>query len=246
MKGYLAFPIMLPHPVVASILTFAAVWPERRPTSGSCRRQLSMELRRCVEFSPEAPPLSQHCAYWWYPCEQRIHYAEQVHLDGNRCIGCVEGQRMQWKIQAYILTYSYIFMGESNDEVDHWRDAERRVNDKLSHWKSPWINLACSPAKEKSFFTRLAKIMQAYCLSGCLTRGRWTDHDHIQATMIRFDHGRFQMNTWPYPAHGGVWATFARPGGGGGGGHICAPRLTRKLRNASTSGKKHSIGLNKL
>ena len=30
----------------------------------------------------------------------------------------------------------------------------------------------------------------------------------------------------------------------GGGGHICAPRLTRKLRNASTSGKKHSIDLN--
>ena len=36
------------------------------------------------------------------------------------------------------------------------------------------------------------------CLFGCLTKGRWTDHDHIQATMIRFDHGRFQMNTWPY------------------------------------------------
>ena len=32
----------------------------------------------------------------------------------------------------------------------------------------------------------------------------------------------------------------------GGGGHICAPRLTRKLRNASTSGKQHTIGLNKL
>ena len=33
--------------------------------------------------------------------------------------------------------------------------------------------------------------------------------------------------------------------GRGGGAHMC-PLLTRKLRNASTSGKKHSTGLNKL
>ena len=31
-----------------------------------------------------------------------------------------------------------------------------------------------------------------------------------------------------------------------GGGIYVPPRLTRKLRNASTSRKKHSIGLNKL
>ena len=43
-------------------------------------------------------------------------------------------------------------------------------------------------------------------------------------------------------ARPGVWTTFARPGGA----HMCPPQLTRKLRNASTSGKKHLIGLNKL
>ena len=49
-----------------------------------------------------------------------------------------------------------------------------------------------------------------------------------------------------YPAHG-RGSEPPSHGRGGGGGHICAPpRLTRKLRNASTSGKKNSIGLNKL
>ena len=50
-----------------------------------------------------------------------------------------------------------------------------------------------------------------------------------------------QKNIFLTRARPGVWATFARPGG-----TYVPPRLTRKLRNASTSGKKHSIGLNKL